>query len=430
MEETVKLTAAQARERVSELEIKLNNIEQGGHCRMCNTFKPEEKFYQDTDAMTRSSLSPICKDCAKKIALRVDINGEEHEPTKESVILALKYLNKPFLYNLWNASIQEAENCLSGKVRTTPWSTYIKNVQMKNYIGMTYFDSDFFKEKVFYDDEREMQDEYTLNQMSRSDVSEFEKNKADVKRLFGYDPFEYEALSDQPLLYSQLIGLIDAGGDENDDMYRNASCVSIVRNFLQSAKIDNTIVDLMSDIQNTKENSAAIKSLQESKHKIFTVTKDLAAESCISLKNNKNAKKGENTWSGKIKKIKDLNLREGEVNGFDIATCKAMQQVQEISDASIMKQLALDESDWSDMVAEMRSINVELRRERDAYQEINRIILRENLDLKDLLKENDLLKEDNYINLKDLYSVFADNNTGEIIEAEVVEDIEVGDGSE
>ena len=110
-----------------------------------------------------------------------------------------------------------------------------------------------------------------------------------------------------------------------------------------------------------------------------------------------------------IKKIKGLNLREGEVNGFDIDTCRGMQQVQEISDASIMKQLALDESEWSDMVAEMRVTNTTLRREKDAYQEINRILLRENLDLRDTLKEKDLLEEGQLKDLRDLYSVFGDS---------------------
>ena len=89
----------------------------------------------------------------------------------------------------------------------------------------------------------------------------------------------------------------------------------------------------------------------------------------------------------------DLMLEIEQMNdiyGFDIDTCRGMQQVQEISDASIMKQLALDESEWSDMVSEMRVVNTGLRKEKDAYQEINRILLRENLDLRDTLKENNL----------------------------------------
>ena len=85
-----------------------------------------------------------------------------------------------------------------------------------------------------------------------------------------------------------------------------------------------------------------------------------------------------------------------------------MQQVQEISDASIMKQLALDESEWSDMISEMRVVNTGLRKEKDAYQEINRILLRENLDLRDTLKENNLLNEEQLKDLKDVYSVFAE----------------------
>ena len=82
-----------------------------------------------------------------------------------------------------------------------------------------------------------------------------------------------------------------------------------------------------------------------------------------------------------------------------------MRQVQEISDASIMKQLALHESDWSDMVAEMRETLVALRKERDQYKEINRILLKENLGLKDTLEEKGI--EVNTTNLKEIYSVFA-----------------------
>ena len=208
-------------------------------------------------------------------------------------------------------------------------------------------------------------------------------------------------------MYSQLLGLLDASEDANDDMMRTASCISIVRGFLQLSKIDDTIAKLMSDLSQVQNNSATIKSLQESKGKVTSMIKDLAAESCISLKNSKNAKKGENTWTGKIKKIRDLNLRVANVNGFDIQTCRGMQQVQEMSDASIMKQLALDESEWSDMVAEMREVIVALRKEKEQYKEINRILLQENLDLKDYLEDIGKKPDKNFVNLKEMYAAFA-----------------------
>ena len=102
--------------------------------------------------------------------------------------------------------------------------------------------------------------------------------------------------------------------------------------------------------------------------------------------------------------LKDIDLRDAEINGFDIGTCRGMQQVLEISDASILKQLALDESEWSDMVAEQRKAIVDLQTQRDTYREINRILLRENLDLRDTLEENELLDAENLHDLKELFS--------------------------
>ena len=402
-----KITLSQAKKKIDELEKKLEKFEGGGYCTMCAKHKSADKFYYNSDPMTKSDLSPICRDCARKLALRVDSNGEEHEPTKDSVQLALKYLNRPFLNTVWNASIQESENLVTGKVKHNVWSSYAKNIQMQQYLGLTYFDSDMFKERVIYDDEKTPQ--MIVEEHAGQDTyDDFIKNKKDVIRLLNYDPFEQEAISDQPFLYSQLLGLLDSGGDENDDMMRNASAISIVRGFLQSSKIDNAIANLMADIKNIDKNSATIKSLQDSKSKITSVITNLAAESCISLKNNKNAKKGENTWTGKIKKIKDLDLRQGRVNGFDIETSKAMRQVMDASHKSILQELKLDDSDWSDMVAEQRDMIVNLQRKLDQYTEISRILLNENLDLKDFIKEQDIdIKGYSYVDLEELYSCFA-----------------------
>ena len=409
--EPVKMTPTQMKKKIEALEEEIRVYkEDTAWCYMCGKPKKKnrENFYKNTDPLVKSGYAAICSECARKIALRTDENGEEHKPTKESIILALQYLNKPFLENVYNSSVQAAErNAGIPGAKQNAWSTYIRTIAMQQYSGKQFKDSDFFKQKIIYEDEKTPAD-VIKGKESQDNYEGFEKNKADVIRLIGYDPFEQEALSDQPFLYSQLIRLLDSSEDANEDMMRTSSAISIVRGFLQQSKIDDTISKLMCDISNIERNSATIKSLQESKGKITSVITSLAQDSCISLKHNKNAKKGENTWTGKIKKIKSLNLRSGEVNGFDIDTCRGMQQVQEISDASIMKQLALDESEWSDMVSEMRVVNTDLRKEKDAYQEINRILLRENLDLRDTLKENNLLNEEQLKDLKDVYSVFAE----------------------
>lgn len=409
-EQPVKLTAAQLKRKVETLDEKVKSLKSGAWCYLCDSHKIKDSFYSSTDPMSKSGLTPICKECARKIALRV-VNGKEQGATKDSVRLALRYLNKPFLERVWDSSIQEVENLASGKVKSNVWAAYIRQISMPNYIGMTYFDSDGLTSNESNNESSGngiTADELVESHVGMDTYDSFLKNKNDVIRLLNYDPFEKEDVIDQPFLYSQLLGLLDSGEDGNEDMMRTSSAISIVRGFLQLAKIDDNIAKLMSDINNIGTNSATIKSLQESKAKITSVITSLAQDSCISLKHNKNAKKGENTWTGKIKKIKELNLREGEVNGFDMETCKAMRQVMDLSNASIMKTLNLDESEWSDMVAEQRKMITDLQYKLDKYIEISRILLRENLDIKDYLRDNSVSLNMNLVNLNDLYSCFSE----------------------
>ena len=385
-------------------------IDNGCRCARCGQIKDKDKyFYWDSDpVLGGDSFSRICKDCAKAIALERDEEGHEMEnPTKESAQKALEYLNKPFLDTIWNASVQESQNMMTGKNKWNIWSAYVKNMQMQQYYGLTFKDSDHLKKsiKVEKPSKRTSVNKMLEDHAGMDTYDSFAKNKMDVVRLLDYDPFAEELVADQPFLYAQLLMLLDSNQDQDMDMIRVSSAITITRGFLQSSKIDDSIAKLMSDVAHIQQNSATIKSLQDAKQKIVSMITSLAAESCLSLKNSKTTTRGDNTWTGRIKKIKDLNL--SEVNGFDIMTCKGMQQVQEISDASIMKQLALDESDWSDMVAEMRETIVALRKEKEQYKEINRILLKENLGLKDTLEEKGINIKDSVVNLKEVYSVFA-----------------------
>ena len=385
-------------------------------CHHCLKEKKKSEFYVSTDPRVMTGITSVCKDCIRKIALAWDDNRKEFGLcTKQTVMDALEYLDRPFLNKLWDASYAEWANQGSQIRRTTIWDSYIKNVSMVNYRGMRWRDGDIFQ--TYIEDAKQVaaleigntEASQTLL-MSKEVDGEFEKNRKDVIRLLGYDPFEGEKLEDQPLLYSQLIGYLDTGGDGNEDMMRTSSAITIVRGFSQQAKIDDKIAKAMA---NTNINPAELKTLLDAKKNLSSTIANLAEQSCLSLKHNKNASKGENTWTGKIKKLKDMDLRDAEVNGFDIGTCRGMQQVLEISDASIMKQLALDESEWSDMVAEQRQTIVDLQKQRDVYREVNRILLRENLDLRDTLEENELLDISNLKDLKELFSPLGETNTQE-----------------
>ena len=383
-------------------------------CPYCNKEKKASEFYMSSDPLIMTGKTTMCKECAEKIARNWDgRTGEFGDCTKASVQEALERLDKPYFDKLWDASYFEYINDNNPKKRTNIWAAYIKNIGMPQYKTLRWRDGDLFtnyKEMALKQAQQEVgtasSDEIAKSQEINE---EYEKNRSDVIRLLGYDPFEKEQEEDKPLLYSQLIGYLDMSG-ENDDMMRTSSAITIVRGFLQQSKLDDMIAKAMSS-PNVSNKSGEIKTYLDSKQKVASTVSQLAEQSCLSLKHNKSASKGENTWTGKIKKLKELNLREAEVNGFDIGTCRGMQQVLEMSDASIMKQLNLDESEWSDMVAEQRQKLIELQNSLDVYKEINRLLLRENIDLRDTLNDAGMLDESNLQNLKELFSPFGDTET-------------------
>lgn len=338
------------------------------------------------------------------------VNGVKQQPTKESVDDAMYYLNKPFLDSVWEASLLEAANAATGKSKNNVYTAYIKNIAMPNYYTLTYRESDNYTGGM-----------YSLDDLAdgalpkdQEIIEQFEKNKNDTLRLLGYLPFEKEKLSDQPFLYSQLIGFLDSSEEGNDDMMRVSSIISIVRSFLQLNNIDDMIAQLSSDPRNAEKNISTIRALQQMKNQITQGATKLAEQSCISLKNSKHSLKGENTWTGKLKQIEGLDLRQYEINGYDIETCKGMKQVADISMSAILKSLNLDESEYSDMLANQTKKIYELEQQKDGYEEVARILLKENIDLKDLLAKNNIQLLGDTVDLNDLvnnYFISSKSNT-------------------
>ncbi len=394
-EPATKITVAQARKKITDLENKIQTLKDGAWCHMCDKHKSADAFYISTDPLSKSGLTPICKDCAKKLALKVGKDGVEHEPDKTSVQLALRYLNKPFLEKVWDSSVLETENIVSGRVKSNYWNSYIKNIAMQNYYGMTFADSDIFAPidmSTTSNNENE-----TVSDYSEELLSSFSQNKKDVVRLLGYDPFQKEALEDQPYLYASLIGYLDSSEDANEDRLKTSSSIEIVKGFSHIEKINDMITLLMRDVRNLEKNISTIKNLEDTKNKITSSVLNLAKDNGISLKHSVNASKGENTWTGKVKKMKEMNLLEAETNLYDVEYSNGLSQVAEISDAAIIKQIRLDENDFHDMLIQQRELIDKYKKVADINEEKARILLRENYDLKSLINEHGIeLEGDNH----------------------------------
>lgn len=384
-----KLTAAQLRYKVEDLEKKVQTLKESAWCCLCDTHKSRDKFYVSTDPLNQSGITPICKDCAKKLALKIGKDKVEHEPDRESAQLALRYLNKPFLEDLWDSSVLESENLAAGKVKSNSWVAYVKNVAMGQYNGLTYADSDIYHiPSSAIEENIEKTTESDNSKLNAEILESFTQNKKDIIRLLGYDPFQKESPSDQPYLYASLIGYLDASEDANEDRLKTSSSIEIVKNFSHIEKINDVITTLMIDVKNMEKNISTIKNLEDTKNKITASVLSLARDNGISLKHSVNASKGENTWTGKVRKMKEMNLMEAETNLYDVEYSAGLRQVAEISDAAIVKQIRLDENDYNDMIIQQRELINKYKKISDENEEKARLLLRENYDLKALLEEN------------------------------------------
>lgn len=388
--EPVKLTAAEARKKVQTLQEELDKIKNKAYCPMCELPKDiKTKFYYDSDPLLKGhGFSRICRDCARNIALRVDANGEEHSPTKESVQKALYYLNKPFLESVWDASVQESENMLSGKKKDNVWFAYIKNIQMKNYAGLSYLDSDMFKKKIVYEDEKQ---ESNSQELSGDVLEMYKVNKRTVLRFLGYDPFENESIEEQALLYAKLVGYFDES--VKDDGLKLEAVIEIVQSFKDVKTINDTISKYKKQLGNNPAIISTIKSLADTKQKMITSALALAKDNGISENNNKRKSKGAGTLSGIIKELQEMNLDGSEVNTFDYETNLAIEDIMTRNHQNQLRQLNPDENDWEKEVIHQKELLFTLQKERDNAVEFSRLLKKENRDLKDFLLEKGLIDE-------------------------------------
>ena len=353
-------------------------------CPHCGKTKKRSEFYVSTDPAVTIGVAFPCKDCSENIARRYDARtGEYSDMTESSLKSALMYLDKPFIRKLWNSAYNEVHNENLTQPKRNMWTSYIKNVtSLPQHRGERWKDGDF-------DDNpsKTQQDKSSVEEYMAPDVAEeLGRNRRDVVRLVGYDPFEKERLEDKPLLYAQTVGYLDMSGN-NDDAMRTSSVITIVRGFLQIQKLDDMIAQAMINATKTGT-SGEIKAYLDAKQKISSTISQLAEQNCISLKHNKNNTKGENTWTGKVRIMKEMNLREAEVNIFDAETASGLAQVADISNASILKQISLDENDYVQMLTEQKKTIEELNKKANEAIEKARLLLRENIDLKKLIEEN------------------------------------------
>lgn len=358
-------------------------------CYCCGSEKKRSDFYKSSDSFNSVGVIPYCKSCLENIARNYNQNYKQFgDVTKASLMLACERADVPYLENLWESSCNEVNDPSLEKPKTNVWAAYIKNVKMPQYNGMRWRDGDLFKQGGIANDT-----ESKIAETMTADVlDECKTNRKDIIRLIGYDPFaNYPVEQDLPVLYAQLISFIDEE-TKNDGMKMNA-VIQIVQAFNQIQKLNDAINELLADTKKLNANNGTIKQHSDTISKLLGGANALAKDNGISVNFNNSKSKGQNTLTGKMKELDLIGFRDAKINMYDIDYCKGMQQVAEISAKAQVDQIGFDENVMAEINNIRRDLVDDLQKQRDKAVERARILLVENKDLKEFLKEKGLIDE-------------------------------------
>ena len=357
-------------------------------CYCCGSEKKRSEFYKSSDPFNSVGVTPYCKNCLERIARNYNNTTKQFgDVTKQSLMLACERADVPYLDKLWDASYNEVHDPSLKQPKTNVWAAYIKNVKMPQYNGMRWRDGDLFKEG----ESKNTEENFERN-LTPEVLDEYKTNKKDVIRLIGYDPFaNYPVEQDLPVLYAQLISFIDEE-TKNDGMKMNA-VIQIVQAFNQIQKLNDAINELSADTQKLNANNGTIKQHADTISKLLSGANALAKDNGISLNYNNSKSKGQNTLTGKMKELDLIGFRDAKINMYDIDYCKGMQQVAEISAKAQVDQIGFDENIFNEINNIRRELVDDLQKQRDKAVERARVLLVENKDLKEFLREKGLIDE-------------------------------------
>jgi len=334
-------------------------------CTKCTKPKALNLFYATNSDNFSDKKYPVCKVCLKEnlnLSLDDDLLSEIIIDRVQNILLEL---NRPFIYDLWVSSIEEVK-----KTNKDLFGLYIKNVIL-NFKKSTWKDSVFSsKESIISTLNSDENNE--VPSLSGQQVESEDRNKTDVVRMLGYDPFEFEANEDKRHLHNKLVDMLDDSTLE--DGFKLQASIEIVKGFNQIDKINRAISTITSDIKQLSTNAGGIKSLIDSKKNILASLLKLAEDNGISVKHNNQKSKGAGTLTGIIKTLQEKGFEESSVNLFDIETCEGMLQVANISNESIMKQLNFDENDYTSMILDQRQMLQDLESKVTRLEEENRLL--------------------------------------------------------
>lgn len=355
-------------------------------CLRCGVNGKQTSFYNSFNPTYDWNLHkiPYCKECIQQMY------EEFYKQTGDSE-LAMFYLCRKLdvyyattIYEGANKAVLKGGSLIPSYFKT--YNGFHNNAnygdtfsQSANFLDMEMLDKKYKSGMIIADNGQVVQ--------SQGLSEEDEINKKDCIRLLGYDPFFDNDENDQKYLYNTLINFLDDATLQ--DAFKLPIVIEMVKSLGQVERLNKTFAVMMASAENIEENSQKIKSLIDAKDKLYRSVLAMAKDNGISVNYSNNKSQGAGTLSGMVKELDEIGLREAKINLFDSRTLGGIKQANDLSNKSILDQLALTESEYADMVKELREIRVKLE---------NKVLeLEENLRL-EKVKVSDLTDINNQMN--------------------------------
>ena len=350
-------------------------------CSCCGQAKDITQFYVLFDHADLSRIDAygnirthVCKECANKL-----FNYFYNEVTERDAEGAMKrfcasmniyWSAEHFSLALRNMELHDAEKHVVEEYLE------LVNSDMET-MGKTFLDSPFLENRLIERDELDMerlsevdQKRLSIDDINNTAILDWSRddliNRRNVIKAVGYDVFDYESPENRKQLYSDLLGVLEPGMEQ--DSVKLQAAIQIVTSFLKIREMNKEYREM----QNAGASLADLKVLADLKQKEMTAITKFAQDNGFSARFATAKSKGENTFTGILKRMTEDKFEDAIFNAYDVATSESIQQCADASIKAIFSQLAYSESDAFKTVADQLAELEKLRKQLDDLQEENR----------------------------------------------------------
>ena len=311
------------------------------YCVGCKTSLEPEEFWNSNGLMSSLRMTKesgrksfLCKDCTRALykMILTECEGDHLEA----------------LFQLCATNDWYYDDLLAQSVTAELASD---DIMPDRYLEVI-FNNEEYKGKTFY---KQLSRPYFVKMSSFKEsedelTEEDKQNRNDIKKAFGYDPFETKPISQKSMLYRSLNQMVDP--TLNNDLVRQRAAIEIVTNYEEIDRLDVAIAKLSLTPDDIVKNAKDLETLRKMKSDVNKNISMLCKDHGLSAKYANSKSRGAGTLSGIMRDMEDNDYDEGVVNLYDIETSTSIQQCSDISAKSIATQLKLSESDYAEMVEE------------------------------------------------------------------------------